>query len=231
MVARNRSLEYSDHIGLVRKYAITYHARLLGGKIIGVDLDDVIGELSLAFVKAAHGYDPNAGYTFTAFLGRCFQNHFNKFAGKLMKEQYGDNEIRFDIDEETHHAKSRAGLGYVLEGDLQFAQTGDASPFLDAQCQQPTPEEYAIAVSELQAIWADKTLSLETRGYIAIICNPSQKVASAVVERIRSKFPTVRREIYDRFGVQLGWDIWAQDQHALSIAAARQRKAKGEIRA
>lgn len=202
-VPRNRSIRFQDHEGLLRKLAKRYYARLLGAQIMGLDFDDVMGELSLAFVKAAKGYDPQSEFSFTAFLGRCCQNHFNKYAKRLMLEQFGE-EAPVDLD---NSGATRFGLGYISADAMGFVDdTGSTLMSLYEFVESDTfatPEEACNAGMTLKAIINDPTLSVETRVYISILANPLMEVSEKVRERIRSGSLSIRKEIGARFGVQM----------------------------
>lgn len=116
--ARNRSTNIADHDGLLWFFARKAYARLEGANVVGVELEDVYQEMCLSAVRAAEKYNPDLGYSFTAYLGRaCWQN-FNKVAEKLINEQVG---LRLSRIEDLHERFGAEGE----ESILSFMELGE----------------------------------------------------------------------------------------------------------
>lgn len=194
---RNRSLKFEDHRGLIIKNARRYHARLLGGCVMGVDFDDVFGELSHAFVKAAKGYNTESEFTFTAFLGTCLQNHFNKYAKRLMIEQYG-------VESPTEGEFS-GGIGYISIEDMGLDDDSDGYQGFETFADEAgaTPEDICSARMELDAVLNDGSLSAETRVYVSLLANPALELSERVKERIRRASPKIRAELHNRYDIKM----------------------------
>lgn len=192
---RNRSTRYQDHEGLLRKKAKLYYSRLLAAQIMGVDFDDVMGELGVAFTRAAAGYDPQSEYVFTTYLGRCCQNHFNKYAAKLMLEQFG-TEAGCDLE----LGLTNRGLGYI---SIEALSPNDAHA-LDVMADEgATPGEQIDAGIAIANIINDASLLPETRAYIGAQVNPDLKLSPAIQQRILSRQQEIRKEVQERWGVRL----------------------------
>jgi hypothetical protein len=199
-VPRNRSLRFEDHAGIMNKLAKMFFARMMAAQIHSATYDEIMGELSLAFVKAAKGYNPDAGFTFTAFLERCCLNHCNKWASKLIKEQYGSDRA-IDFHEA---ALGHMGLGYVSVHDMETEDGED--PDFYSSIEDDTfarPDDVADAAMTLKSIIGDATLLPETRVYVALLANPHTQVSEEVRNRIRRNAAKVREQVTKRWGVEL----------------------------
>lgn len=195
---RNRSLRYSDHTGLLHKWAVKFHARLTAASL-GVEFDDVMGELSLAFVKATQGYKPERGFSFTAFLQQCCQHHFNKYADRLMLEQFGCSHA----DDADEHVGKR-GLGCVSIHSMGSDEFGSEDFYATVESDTyATPEEVQEARMSVRNLINDQTLFPETRAYLAKLANPDVSIPPAAAKRIQARGKEVRQQIRERWGIQL----------------------------
>jgi Sigma-70 region 2 len=194
-IPRNRSTRYEDHEPLLRKKAKLYYSRLLAAQIMSVEYEDVLSELGIAFTRAAKGYDPESQYVFTTYLGTCCQNHFNKYAARLMLEQFGTERQR-DIEE---HMSGPHGLGYISieslssEGNFIEQMSDDGA----------TQEEQLDARLSIAQIIDDASLLPETRAYIGLLVNPDLKMSDTVRARIHNRRSDIKREIQARWGVNV----------------------------
>lgn len=93
--SRAYSTEFSAHKALICRMAQKGWGRLQNAGVV-MDYDDVFQEMSLIYCKAAAGYDPSKGFTFTAYLGRAIWMDFNKFAEKLINDQCGLGLVRIE---------------------------------------------------------------------------------------------------------------------------------------
>lgn len=118
---RGYSTEFEDHRGLIANFAVRGMMRLQRAGVT-LDFDDVFQEMSVIYCRAAAKYNPEAGFTFTAYLGRAIWLDFNKVAERLINEQLG--------------------LGLVRVEELGDADC-DAYDLLKSNAQ--TPEEHYIA--------------------------------------------------------------------------------------
>lgn len=201
-MSRNRSLRYQDHVNLIRKKATMYYARLQAAQIMGVEFDDVMGELGVAFTKAAAGYNPESEYAFTTYLGTCMQNHFNKFATKLMLEQFGQDRA---FDPENGETWGARGLGYIsIEEATAMDEEGNSMGYASFEDDAtPNPERVLDAMQRLAEIVHDDTLLPETRVYIGLLANPGKTTTNLVRERVKAKSAEIRKEVEERWGVTL----------------------------
>lgn len=195
-VPRNMSLRYEDHKGLIYRLAMRYHKRILASKIPGVEFDDVLGECNVAFVKATRGFKADRGFTFTAFMGRVVQNHFNHFAERLSLEHFGQT-TALDLDDSLEF-QNKTGLGYVSVQDLDFE--GDPYEAME-DATYARPEEVIDARMTINNVLRDVTLSPLTRAYIALVVDPHCPVPDATKEKIRNAQASVRLEL------SLRWDV------------------------
>lgn len=194
---RSHSTKFEDHKGLLHKWAVKFYARLLVAKVIGIDFDDVLAELNIPFVHSQRAYRAEKGYTFTAYLGRACQNHFNKYAERLLCEQYGDNAADRGFDPET---SVEGGLGYISIGQMgepgfDFLETIEQSAFA-------APDDVMDAKMTLSAIDSDASLLEETRAFIAYLASPADALPDDMRKRIKSKGNKVRAELQSRYGVE-----------------------------
>lgn len=83
---RAYSTDFKDHEKLLHKFTKGGFARLRGAGIDGIEYEDVYQEMCVSFVRAAKSYNPDAGITFTAYMGRAVINNFNKHADRLIRE-------------------------------------------------------------------------------------------------------------------------------------------------
>jgi hypothetical protein len=204
---RNRSLDYRDHAGLMHRWALKFHARLQGAGL-GVEFDDVKGELALAFVKASRTYKPESGFSFTAYLSRSCQNNFNKVAEKLMLEQFGCTR-----SDEIEKYSGKTGLGCIsvqaIEASGMLAtgssDGGPADSFYETLPDDTfaTPDEVQDAKMTLRDLVADQTLLPETRAYLAKLINPKVQLSPRVVKRIEKQAPQIRKQIRERWNIRI----------------------------
>jgi hypothetical protein len=75
--------DYHLHCGLIRQLACKVAGRARGYGI-EYEIEDAIQDANLVYVKAAHGYDPDRGITFTAYLGRAIFNELNAIVNKMI---------------------------------------------------------------------------------------------------------------------------------------------------
>jgi Sigma-70 region 2 len=197
---RNRSTRYEDHVNLLRTKAKMYYGRLLKAQIISVDFDDVMGELGVAFTRAVAGYDPNSGYAFTTYLGTCCQNHFNKFANRLMLEHFGVNAV---IDWENEAGPNK-GLGYISVEDMAVDSDEEeySDPYGFAECDSAGPESQLGFAQEIAAAINDPSISPKTRIYIGTLVNPAL-LNDRTRTMLQSEESAIRLEIRERWGVNM----------------------------
>lgn len=193
---RNRSIKFEDHQALIHRDARRYYNRILGARIMGIDYDDVFGELCLAFVPAARGYDPESQWTFTAYLGICMRNHFNKLAKKLMLEQYGT--------ERQVEGVNTWGVGYISVEDMRDEDVSIGDGFdMFADENSLSPEQAYSNLSEIESVINDSTLSPETRVYVSLLLDPAMELSERVKKRLHKASSTIRSELDTRYGVKL----------------------------
>lgn len=80
------STNFEDHNGLLHKFTKSGFGRLRGMDI-DIDYEDVFQENCVSFVRAKQTYNPEAGISFSAYMGRAVWNNFNKLAEKLERER------------------------------------------------------------------------------------------------------------------------------------------------
>lgn len=107
--------------GLIYKLACRGWGRLKQANV-HIDFEDVMQEMSLAYVKAAAGYDPEYGITFSAYLGRSCWNEFNKFAERLIAEQVELRLVSVDAMDDKFELDGAGGSFYDM------IDSGDQTP-------------------------------------------------------------------------------------------------------
>jgi DNA-directed RNA polymerase specialized sigma24 family protein len=113
---RSRIVDYEEHQGLIHKLAKKGWARLEAAHVGGVDYEDVFQNMSMSYVRAAEQFNPNMGWSFTAYLGRACLNNFNKWAEKLCSEQCNLGLVRIE-DMNAHSDASDSDVYEVFMGE------------------------------------------------------------------------------------------------------------------
>ena len=54
-----------------------------------MEYEDIFQEMGLSFTKAAKAWNPEYGVSFTAYLGRCIWNDFNRIANESIDKKMG----------------------------------------------------------------------------------------------------------------------------------------------
>lgn len=164
---RNTSLDYRDHTGLLHQLARKAYGRM---QSVGVpmDYDDILQEMSVTFVKATKLYRPDAGYAFTAYLGRAIWNQFNKVAERLIEQHL--NLGLTSIEEMEHDAQERGSLegsGSMMERMLYEEGSYTESP------------EDIIERGQLMAISTRiraQSLSADALQVVRLLASPSEEL-------------------------------------------------------
>jgi Sigma-70 region 2 len=193
------STRFQDHEGLMHQWARKFHARLMAARL-NIEFDDVMGELSLAYTKAMQGFDADRGYTFTAYLGTACHNHFNKYAKRLMLEQYGAESAA-----EAFEKAGKQGLGYISVQEIE-AGDPDGGSFYDAIEDDntfATPEQVVDAAMTFGDIVRDTTLLPQTRAYLANLINPDVQLSEAVRASINAHAQQIKRQVFARWGITI----------------------------
>jgi len=137
--------------------------RLQAAKILGADIDDVMGEMQVAYVKAANGFKQDSGGRFTTYCVRVCWNEFNKYAERLTREH--------------------AAIGYISTEDIAAA-SGDEDAGIDMlDClagdmeMQDSPEDMVERRQTLNR--ASKSLSKESKEVLYHLLQPNAKLLKA----------------------------------------------------
>jgi RNA polymerase sigma factor (sigma-70 family) len=93
--ARAFSTEFASHEGLIHSFARKGYGRLQAARV-SIDYEDVFQEMCVSFTKAKAKYDPQTGFSFSAYFGRAIWNDFNKFADRLITERVELGIINFE---------------------------------------------------------------------------------------------------------------------------------------
>jgi len=78
--------DYASHEGLIHSFARKGYARLQAAHV-SVEYEDVFQDMCFSFAKAQKSYNPETGFSFTAYFGRAIWNDFNKKAQNAISEQ------------------------------------------------------------------------------------------------------------------------------------------------
>lgn len=162
--SRAFSTDYNDHMGLLHTFARKGWSRLIASQI-SVDYEDVVQELSVAFVKAINSYDPSKGYSFTAYAGRAMWNEFNRYAKKQINEatELGTLSIQ------------------ALDARSDTDEGGDLYEVFDSGA--PTPEEQLERKQEI--IGNLRKLSPTAKFLVSQMMSPSPELEAALEESNR----------------------------------------------
>lgn len=171
-------LEFESNIGLVHVVARKCYgwAKALG---VAMDYDDVFQEVSLAYVTAQRGFNPQLGLKFSSYLTRAALNQMRKSIGAMtgMKRLTdADREALRVIKEENDRRalngqpalSSYMGLSVVYIEDMTSDEFGDPVDMFVAD--MPTPEEEVIAKKEWDAV--ERSLSPLARMMAEMLRNP-----------------------------------------------------------
>lgn len=93
--SRAYSLDYEHHKGLLHQFARKGYGRMQQLNI-NIEYEDVYQELCATFVHATHMFNPDAGVSFTAYLGRSLWNQFNRFLESEQREKYEISPVSID---------------------------------------------------------------------------------------------------------------------------------------
>jgi RNA polymerase sigma factor (sigma-70 family) len=137
--------------------------RLQAAKILGADFDDVMGEMRVAYVKAANGFKQDSGGRFTTYCVRVCWNEFNKYAERLTREH--------------------AAIGYISLDQIASDASGGDDDFDAMDCLvgeadlQDSPEDMAERRQTLNR--ASKSLSKESKTVLYHLLQPNAKLLKA----------------------------------------------------
>jgi hypothetical protein len=157
-----------------------------------IEYDDVYGELCVAFAAAQKSYDPTRGITFTAYLGACCFNRFNKFAEKWIAEQHTLGLIRNSEFESLDSGGERErGHSYMDYADRSFYE--------DELSKSLSPEE--IVERKQDFFRKIQGLSHVSRDYVTSLLgrrtNHRDKPFTA------SEIRHIKKELFEVYGVAL----------------------------
>ncbi len=86
MNSRAFRTDFESHSNLIHSFARKGFGRLQAARVL-IDYEDVYQEMCISFVKAQKMYNPDSGFSFTAYFGRAVWNDFNKLAERLIGEK------------------------------------------------------------------------------------------------------------------------------------------------
>lgn len=92
---------YEDSLKDIKVFASKVYRRLRAAGASSVQLEDIIQELSLVWVKASQAYDENGGAQFRTFFYRAMIRHINRWADRQCNEGRAlslDVNVSDDID-------------------------------------------------------------------------------------------------------------------------------------
>lgn len=78
--------DFALHANLIHTFARKGFARLQAANV-PIDYEDVYQDMCISFTKAQKSYNPETGFSFTAYFGRAIWNDFNKIADKAIRER------------------------------------------------------------------------------------------------------------------------------------------------
>lgn len=78
--------QLKQHFGLLHAFSKKAFARIRTTRP-EYEYEDVYQIMCLAFVKAQQKWNPDAGFSFTAYMGQCCWNEFNKIANRIELER------------------------------------------------------------------------------------------------------------------------------------------------
>lgn len=193
-----KPVTFKNYEPLMRKLAFKFAQRLEGARVMGVDVDDVMGHLSLTFVNAARSYKPESGFAFSTYLTTACVQNFNHLAARLIKEQYG---VERETDPENRTTTTR-GLGYCSievmhsddEGVLNLYDMTEDETYAG-------PEDALQAKQVVRDLMSDDELSPHARIYLMSVINPGMELTADVRAGLRRNHTAIRRELTSRFGV------------------------------
>lgn len=204
--------KFEDHVGLVNRLAITFTQRLKKAGIVSYEFEDMVSEMTIAFMRAQKAFDPEKA-RFSTFFWRVATNHYNQLASNLLAEQYGGKSTLIDDTRESDDTDSKAidledhtrhyGLRYISMSQLKSEEGGEvefADPGTFAQ-----PGDALEARQRIAQIARNPRLSKITKLYLRTVIDLSGNsvVSPAVREEMLSSSRLIRIEIEREFGVKL----------------------------
>lgn len=174
--------KYEDHIGLIH----TISRKCLGwvrSLDLCLDYEDVFQEVSVAFVSASRGFNPDAGVKFSAYLTRAAYNQLSRTVGGLTgvkKLSDEDREWLKQVNEENEQLKKEGkelkstfiGLK-VVKAEDSVDESGN-TPIDKLEYSGTSPEEAALLQIQL-----DEQLSHITplaRIAVEVMRNPPEEL-------------------------------------------------------
>ncbi|MBO6508746.1 MAG: hypothetical protein JJ979_09765 [Roseibium sp.] len=145
---------WEANIGLIRKFAFKVLRRARAANLRGIELDDIIQELSFPYLTAREKFDPELGYRFSTFLNRGMQLHINRWFDEQLRN-----------DQQTPMS---------MDADIDTAD-GTATTAHDLMADQTEPADQLLA--ERQFLEALKTrLSERAVVFIRLLLNPPYEI-------------------------------------------------------
>jgi len=101
-----------DHIGMLNKIAIKAHKRYVAMGITTHEVEDIVGELALVFMKAQEAFNAESGYKFSTYFYTSAWNHVNRFIDKHLRNNADAQAMSMDVEVEEG-----ASLHEVISSD------------------------------------------------------------------------------------------------------------------
>lgn len=191
------STNYEEHMGLVHTFARKGWGRMIAAHV-NVQYEDVYQEMSIAFLKATKAYDPEKGYSFTAYAGRAIWNEFNRYAKK--------------------HIAERMELGLTSMGDLNRNDGEDSSLSIDEFVASPErgPEDNLMRKQEI--LENLRALSPTAKFLVAQMISPSKELEEAFAAHQRAVRETEGRRAVLTMGLRFIGAHFGIERYRLSKA-------------
>lgn len=105
----SQSIQYSDNIGLVHLLSKKVFGRTSAMRI-GVEYDDIFQELSIVFLKAAKKYNPNAGFSISAYFTKAAYRWADRIIAREKRYAIDIKAVSLDEMQDSDYQGARLSL-------------------------------------------------------------------------------------------------------------------------
>lgn len=186
------AIKFEDNVGLVHLQA-KHGLHWAKGAGAALDYEDMYQIASEAFLVAAQGYDPDAGYKFSAYYTMTAFSHFRKEIGLMTGVKNINAGQKAEIIERKEENARRRAAGVAELPDIRYGvrttsftdmnrDGEDADPFEQTlACDAMTPEE----ALEFKQVWAEITGNLSPLA--ALIVEWLRDPPAALLDELRKQ--------------------------------------------
>lgn len=214
---RAYSTDFKDHEKLLHKFTRGGFARLRSAGVDGFDYEDIYQEMCVSFVRATKTYNPEAGITFTAYMGRAVINNFNKQADRLIRENESVGHIKIS-DITPEYEDEEAGemvdkfmmdmIDYRSNPQEEVALSKEAGRLNIAKLSQPARKVIRDLIKPSDELLEHHRAEYAQSQHAKEIDAPSRRIPQEIDLRYIVKYHGLRfsrfsQEIQEKLGISL----------------------------